>query len=65
MPHSMTVAQFAAAANSAAGNNRLVTRLWNVADHTPIPEVFWSILTCYCASSFDDPRDPNTIRFTY
>ena len=65
MPRSMTIARFVDAANAACGDDRLVTRLWNIADHTPIPEVYWSILTCYCASSFDDPRDPNTIRFSY
>jgi hypothetical protein len=42
-----------------------ITELWNAIDKLPEPEPFWRLLCAICPDAFDDPRDPNTIRFKY
>lgn len=41
------------------------TRLWNWIDHQDEPEPLWCIMTGLVSWAFDDPNDPNTVRFTY
>ncbi len=45
-------------------NINQVIRLWNYADHCDNCEELFSCLAALRPEYFEDPRDPNTIRFS-
>jgi len=48
-----------------AKDQKQITRLWNWADHQSNSDELLYIIAAVRPESFDDPRDPNTLRFEY
>ena len=44
---------------------RNATRVWNIIDHMADPGDCWDVLRIRCPWAFNDPRDTNSIAFTY
>ena len=47
------------------GNLKNATRLWNFADNQSDPEFFWFLLSDICPWAFSDPKNFNSLHFTY
>jgi hypothetical protein len=44
---------------------RDATRIWNAIDNLASPEPLWAVMQSVIPWAFNDPRCPNTMRFTY
>ena len=46
-------------------HHRDATRVWNLIDHLPNGDLFWSYMIARRPEFFSDPTNVNSIRFTY